>query len=639
MSSSIPGVTPAEARLRATMLSPGSVTDTVDVAEKIGVGGFSVVRAGVLRATGARVAIKVIIPTHYSTGPQRLAALHEVMVLRKLGALRCSSILRLHSAHEDRSPSTGQLRLSLCTELVEGGELFDEISKLEHFSEHSASRLIRRLAETLALVHAAGVLHRDLKPENVLLRSRSDAAEPVLADFGLALISGEVDAAGAARDLVGTHAYMAPEIVTSRLYSPASDVWVLGVLAYILVGGYHPFNDDPSNVPALLQAIASCRFEFHEDVWATTSPEVRDLIGRILVPDPKARLDIAGILAHPWITNHAAMPSSHLTVSMGRMRAFNARRKVRAAVQALIFGARHLKLTRAALGLRGNEFGAVELVRLRAAFNRVATAKAGVAAAAAAAATEGGLSPILAATRGTAAALESRSVSLVGFRAVCREVGMEDDVVADRLFHAFDLDNSGDVDWRELLAGALSLRDEGSESSIELAFSVFDENGDGTVSREELVQLLVATGYCPPQVDEGVGAAGSARAGADYGAEEHNRVLVRLNALFERIDLNGDGRITLDEFRAAFKSDAGAKEAMMHPLRRFNSRASGVNSTGGGGGGGGSSSSSSSSSNGGGGGISGVSGGSSSSSHSSGGGGGGGGGKDEDDSGGGKTTS
>jgi serine/threonine protein kinase len=212
----IPGVTPAESRLRATCLTPGSVTDLVDVGEKIGTGGFSVVRAGTVRATGERVAVKVILPSHYSTGPQRMAALHEAMVLRKLAALNSPHILRLHSAHEDRSPSTGQLRLSLCTELVEGGELFEEICALEHFSEASASRLICRIAETLRLVHAAGVVHRDLKPENVLLRSRSDAAEPVLADFGLSLLAGEQDCA---RDLVGTHAYMAPEIVTSKQYS------------------------------------------------------------------------------------------------------------------------------------------------------------------------------------------------------------------------------------------------------------------------------------------------------------------------------------------------------------------------------------------------------------------------------------
>jgi serine/threonine protein kinase len=178
-----------------------------------------------MRATGEKVAVKVILPSHYSTGPQRMAALHEAMVLRKLAALNSPHILRLHSAHEDRSPSTGQLRLSLCTEIVEGGELFEEICALEHFSEASASRLIRRIAETLRLVHAAGVLHRDLKPENVLLRSRSDAAEPVLADFGLSLLAGEHDCA---RDLVGTHAYMAPEIVTSKQYSAASDTWVLG---------------------------------------------------------------------------------------------------------------------------------------------------------------------------------------------------------------------------------------------------------------------------------------------------------------------------------------------------------------------------------------------------------------------------
>ena len=577
----IPGVTPAESRLRATCLTPGSVTDLVDVGEKIGTGGFSVVRAGTVRATGERVAVKVILPSHYSTGPQRMAALHEAMVLRKLAALNSPHILRLHSAHEDRSPSTGQLRLSLCTELVEGGELFEEICALEHFSEASASRLICRIAETLRLVHAAGVVHRDLKPENVLLRSRSDAAEPVLADFGLSLMAGEQDCA---RDLVGTHAYMAPEIVTSKQYSAASDVWVLGVLAYILVGGYHPFNDDPSNVPGLLSAIVGCRFEFHEDAWGSASAAVKDFVSRLLVADPRARLDLDGVLRHPWLANHAAVPSTHLATGVGRMRAFNARRKVRSAVQAIIFGARHLALTRVAVGLEGTEFADVALARLRAAFNRVAVARKGA---------------VMAVAHATAAALASKSLDLPGFISVCREVGLEDERVARRLFAVFDLDDSGDVDWRELMTGAMALRNEESSVLVELAFNVFDEDGNGSISREELIQLLVCTGYkAPPALASLAGAAAGvaggagagavplpahahaaaagaavSAAGADYGSAEHNANLALLNALFERMDTNRDGRISLDEFRAAVASDAAAKNTLLAPLRHFGSKA------------------------------------------------------------------
>ena len=600
----IPGVTPAESRLRATCLTPGSVTDLVDVGEKIGTGGFSVVRAGTVRATGERVAIKVILPSHYSTGPQRMAALHEAMVLRKLAALNSPHILRLHSAHEDRSPSTGQLRLSLCTELVEGGELFEEICALEHFSEASASRLICRIAETLRLVHAAGVVHRDLKPENVLLRSRSDVAEPVLADFGLSLMAGEQDCA---RDLVGTHAYMAPEIVTSKQYSAASDVWVLGVLAYILVGGYHPFNDDPSNVPGLLSAIVGCRFEFHEDAWGSASAAVKDFVSRLLVADPRARLDLDGVLRHPWLANHSAVPSTHLATGVGRMRAFNARRKVRSAVQAIIFGARHLALTRVAVGLEGTEFADVALARLRAAFNRVAVARKGAGAAAAplaasaapAPALSGGVGAVMAVAHATAAALASKSLDLPGFISVCREVGLEDERVARRLFAVFDLDDSGDVDWRELMTGAMALRNEESSVLVELAFNVFDEDGNGSISREELIQLLVCTGYKAPPASASLAAAAAgvaggagagavplpahahaaaagaavSAAGADYGSAEHNANLALLNALFERMDTNRDGRISLDEFRAAVASDAAAKNTLLAPLRHFGSKA------------------------------------------------------------------
>ncbi len=174
-------------------LSARSITEICDVGDKLGQGGFAIVRNGRMKASGERVAVKVILPKAYTTLQQRLAALHEVLVLKRVGQLRHGNVLKFISAHEDISPTTGMPRLTIVTEICAGGELFDAIVAAGHYSEQNASTLTRKLADALQTVHKAGVVHRDLKPENILLRSKEAVTEPVLADFGLAKLAGEVE--------------------------------------------------------------------------------------------------------------------------------------------------------------------------------------------------------------------------------------------------------------------------------------------------------------------------------------------------------------------------------------------------------------------------------------------------------------
>lgn len=98
--------------------------------------------------------------------------------------------------HEDINESTGLPRLTIITGLATGGELFDRIVSMGHYSESMASKVTAKLARALAACHKVGVVHRDLKPENILLESNADDAEPIIADFGLALVEGVPDVRG-----------------------------------------------------------------------------------------------------------------------------------------------------------------------------------------------------------------------------------------------------------------------------------------------------------------------------------------------------------------------------------------------------------------------------------------------------------
>ena len=165
-------------------------------------------------------------------------------------------------------------------ELCSGGELFDRIIQAGHYDEAAAAALIAKLAVALHKMHTAGIVHRDLKPENILYATAAKDAEPIIADFGLAthlvIAVWGLEAATAVPDscmeqtlhpmhhwqcwsgerdvprtddppptpqmspdegLVGTPGYLSPEIIRDHQYSPAADVWALGVILYILLCG------------------------------------------------------------------------------------------------------------------------------------------------------------------------------------------------------------------------------------------------------------------------------------------------------------------------------------------------------------------------------------------------------------------
>jgi len=116
---------------------------------------------------------------------------------------------------------------------------------------------------SVAYLHSLGIVHRNLKPENIMLRSTSSDTDFALLDFSF---SKHVEDAARDQNICGTADYIAPEVFTSRLYSTAVDVWACGVILYILLAGYPPFDDDDDEkllakitVP-LVAPFAACSF-------------------------------------------------------------------------------------------------------------------------------------------------------------------------------------------------------------------------------------------------------------------------------------------------------------------------------------------------------------------------------------------
>lgn len=113
----------------------------------------------------------------------------------------------------------------------------------------------------------------------------------------------------------------------------------MGVICYVLLAGYPPFYDEDQK--RLFKKIKEGRYHFHEDYWSNTSPEAIDLIQNMLCVDQEKRWTAAQLLQHPWITlNDEKLAAKDLTGSITVMRKFNARRRLKAAADAVILANR-----------------------------------------------------------------------------------------------------------------------------------------------------------------------------------------------------------------------------------------------------------------------------------------------------------
>lgn len=131
-------------------------------------------------------------------------------------------------------------------ELAEGGELFEKIVEMHKFSEEKAAGLMRKILSAVKHLHEHGICHRDLKPENFLFSDNSQDAEIKLIDFGLSKRFGQLqdqDPSEKMHTIVGTPYYVAPEVLRGN-YDFSCDVWSLGVILYIMLCGYPPFEGD-----------------------------------------------------------------------------------------------------------------------------------------------------------------------------------------------------------------------------------------------------------------------------------------------------------------------------------------------------------------------------------------------------------
>src|SRR3989440_10534440 len=300
-----------------------------------------------------QVAVKLIRRESVQTNPSRLPKIQrEISILQGLAH---PNIVRLHEMVET------ERHIGIILEYASGGELFDYILNHRYLKDQAARRLFAQLVSGVGYLHKKGIVHRDLKLENLLLDQNRNI---IITDFGFANtfnpndeLSDEIEYNLGNREFVrkyrldrqdekgrrkgdlmqtscGSPCYAAPELVVSdSLYTGRKvDVWSCGVILvshglivssqakancaqYAMLAGYLPFDDDPANpegdnINLLYKYITSTPLTFPEYV----TPHARDLLRRILVPDPRKRADLFEVARHSWLSEYHHVVS-HITSS------------------------------------------------------------------------------------------------------------------------------------------------------------------------------------------------------------------------------------------------------------------------------------------------------------------------------------
>lgn len=230
---------------------------------------------------GERVAVK-LLHEHLRTSDGHVARFSREV--RAMSAIAHSSVVRVLDAGEDRDGT-----LFLAMELLEGELLFDRMS--EPLDTREIVEIGRQLLGALAAAHARGVVHRDIKPENLFLtRSDTGVIRLKVLDFGIAkLVRPQATISFQTLDglILGTPAYMSPELCRGMPATEAADLWASACVLYEAFTGVAPFEDE--HVGRLLLKIVKQRAPSLREKRADLPSSVIDAIDRALDPDPARR--------------------------------------------------------------------------------------------------------------------------------------------------------------------------------------------------------------------------------------------------------------------------------------------------------------------------------------------------------------
>ena len=276
-------------------LQPGNTLGNYQIVEKIGAGGMGSVYKAYQPSLGRYVAIKVLPP---QTAGDPAFAERFAQEARAIGKLRHPNIVTAFDFTQQDDVAY------LVSDYIDGGTLADQLGAALPLDY--ALGILGPIAAALDYAHARGIVHRDIKPQNVLL---SREGTPVLTDFGLAKIVGPGSGMTQAGSLMGTADYMAPELAGgAESAGPAADQYALGIIAYQMLVGRHPFPSD--NPLSALMAHVNKPVPLPSQLGAVLPPGAEAALIRALAKKPEDRFARAGDFVRALAGSQYAVPGA-----------------------------------------------------------------------------------------------------------------------------------------------------------------------------------------------------------------------------------------------------------------------------------------------------------------------------------------
>mmetsp|Transcript_36346 Transcript_36346/g.79299 ORF Transcript_36346/g.79299 Transcript_36346/m.79299 type:complete len:503 (-) Transcript_36346:101-1609(-) len=454
------------------MDNTGKVVDFYDLEKKkLGEGSYGSVCRAQNKSTKAFRAIKTISKAQMKN-VERFK--QEIAIMKMMDH---PNIIKLYETFEDHR------NIYLVMEISSGGELFDRIIESGHFTEVQAAILMQQIIRAIYYMHENHVCHRDLKPENFLFMSADPIEKNLLKiiDFGL---SCQFEPNQVLTTKAGTPYYVAPQVLAGK-YDQLSDIWSCGVIMYVMLCGYPPFFGETD--AEVLSKVRLGNFSFNAADWKNVSEDAKNLIRMLLKMNPRDRYTAEQALSHVWITNKAPKATNVSLQSnfVDNLRGFRSQNKLKKAALQIIAGQlnedqiKALRETFMALDHNGD--GQLTVNEMK------------------------------------------EGIAKSGLKEIPPDL--------QQIMEDVDSDGSGVIDYTEFLAATLDKRLYLQEDVCWSAFRLFDRNGDGQISQEELKHVLDNE-----QVESIMGVQAIAQ-------------------LMKEIDGNGDGLIDFQEFMTMMRNE------------------------------------------------------------------------------------
>ncbi|XP_042490913.1 calcium-dependent protein kinase 20-like isoform X3 [Macadamia integrifolia] len=447
-----------------------NLKEKYSLGRKLGQGQFGTTFYCLEKGTGKELACKSIAKRKLTTEEDVEDVRREIQIMHHLAGH--PNVIQINGAYEDA------VAVHVVMELCAGGELFDRIIQRGHYTERKAAELAKIIVGVVEACHSLGVIHRDLKPENFLFVNQEEDSPLKTIDFGLSVFfrPGETF-----NDVVGSPYYVAPEVLRKH-YGPECDVWSAGVIIYILLSGVPPFWDETEQ--GIFEQVLKGELDFVSDPWPSISDSAKDMVRKMLVRDPKKRLTAHEVLCHPWVQVDGVAPDKPLdSAVLTRLKQFSAMNK----------------LKKMAIRVIAESLSEEEIAGLKEMFNMIDADHSG-------------------------------QITFEELKAGLERVGanLKESEIYD-LMQAADIDNNGTLDYGEFLAAMLHLNKVDREDHLFAAFSYFDKDGSGYITKDELQQAC-----------------------EDFGIEN-----ITLDDLIREVDQDNDGRIDYSEFVAMMQDRGG----------------------------------------------------------------------------------